>query len=282
MKQFTKKLEEKLSIEIQSIEMEGSNILKKASKIIFLLESAFEQLRTFVFEYTFESEDEEILFFKEVKPRIFSQLIYYKEIYDIEMCHPNGSEYSRKDYILSHLDRLNRFFNKNIDFYQYYRSGKCCLDKYYFLRGRPDLQLNLDSFYFERDPKFSTCFDFKVSKILANELLRIYLNAELSKLEQPQNNEQEAAIHAGTKEKWTDSKIALVELIYAIHTVGSINLGKIDIKRLTSFFESIFNIELGDIYRSFLEIRGRKGNRTQYLDYLRDKLIDRMDDADKK
>lgn len=42
---------------------------------------------------------------------------------------------------------------------------------------------------------------------------------------------------------------------------GSINNGNSDLKNLSYYFENVFNIKLGDIYRTYLEIRGRKGNR---------------------
>ena len=44
----------------------------------------------------------------------------------------------------------------------------------------------------------------------------------------------------------------------------------------------MYHIDLGDIYRIFLEIRGRKGNRTVYLSRMIDALNNRMDEADDK
>jgi hypothetical protein len=41
---------------------------------------------------------------------------------------------------------------------------------------------------------------------------------------------------------------------------------------MTSYVENLFDIELGDVYRAFIEIRNRKGNRVQCLDDLRNKL----------
>ena len=49
---------------------------------------------------------------------------------------------------------------------------------------------------------------------------------------------------------------------------------------MTSFVENLFDIDLGDVYRTFIEIRGRKGSRVQCLDDLRKKLIARMDEVD--
>jgi hypothetical protein len=50
---------------------------------------------------------------------------------------------------------------------------------------------------------------------------------------------------------------------------------------LASYFESVFNVDLGDIYRTYLEIRERN-NRTQFLDELKEKLIKKMDEDDSK
>ena len=280
MKQYILDLLEKTSTEIQAIDLVEDNIFKKSLKATSLLEKAFIELKIYISEYSFKNETEEIQFFKETKPQIFSRLIYYSTIYKIEMNRPTGGDIIQKTYTLKQLNRLKAFFDNNIDFYRYYRSGSTDLDKHYFLRGKQDIHLNHDSFYFERDPKFFTEFDSKVARILANDMLNIYLNAELLKLEQPSANQFETTRSSKVKVTWTDSKVALVELIYAIYSTGSINNGNSDLKSVGLYFESVFNIELGDIYRTYLEIRGRKGNRVQYLDELRKKLIDRMDQAD--
>jgi len=184
-------------------------------------------------------------------------------------------------YLEEEQDQINKFYEKNIEFILYYRSGKTMLDEYYFLRGRREMELNLESFYFERDPRFSTNFDFKVARILANDMLAAYLNCELGKIKREEYN-MDSPLALKSHVEWTDKKSALVELIYAIHSEKSINFGNIDLKVLAALLERIFNIKLGDIYRIFLEIRGRKGERSVYLQKLVDALNRRMDDADSK
>ena len=49
--------------------------------------------------------------------------------------------------------------------------------------GSLTYKIIVDSFYYETDPQFSTSHDFKVAKILANELLEIYLTNRLHELE---------------------------------------------------------------------------------------------------
>jgi len=49
------------------------------------------KLRAFILNYTFKNEEEEILFFKDIKPKIFSKLIYHVKINNIEGKKPLGS-----------------------------------------------------------------------------------------------------------------------------------------------------------------------------------------------
>jgi hypothetical protein len=138
------------------------------------------------------------------------------------------------------------------------------LDEYYFLRGRGEFELNLECFYFERDPKFSTNFDFKVAKLLAGDMMVAYINTEYARLIHEENN-IETVKGIRSNEKWTDKKSALGEIIYGIDTLASVNNGNIEIKVLAAMFGKMFNIDMSDIYRIYLEIRGRKGDRTIYL-----------------
>lgn len=76
---------------------------------------------------------------------------------------------------------------------------------------------------------------------------------------------------------WTESKTALIELVYALHAQGAVDNGKADIKDIAAVFEHLFGVELGDYYRTFLEIRVRKTGRTKFIDSLRNSLIKRME-----
>ena len=207
-------------------------------------------------------------------------LIYYDNIYRLEINRPTGSELMQKAFTLKQFDDLKEYFDNNIDFYKYCRSQRTDLDKQYFLRYQPDVEMYFDCHYFERDRKFSTGFDLKVATILANDMLSNYLNAELVKEDLPNNHQFDNSNLQKVKAKWTGSKVALVELIYAFNTSKCINNGKSDLKRMTSYVENLFDIDLGDVYRTFIEIRNRKGNRVQCLDDLRNKLIARMDEVD--
>ena len=275
---YTLNLLDKIKNDIQVIDLEVDTNFNKSLKIISLIENEFNELKSVISKYSFINETEEIQFFKETKPQIASQLLFYNEVRKFENSRPIGSDVVQKEFALKQLDLMKDCFYNNIEFYRYYRAHRTDLDKHYFLRCQPNIELYFDSFYFERDPNFSTGYDLKVAKILADDMMCNYLNAELNKEAQSIPGQFANSHHVNAK--WTGSKVALIELIYAVQTSGCINNGKSDLKRLTAYVENAFEIDLGDIYRAFLEIRGRKGSRVQYLDELRKKLIARMDEAD--
>lgn len=78
---------------------------------------------------------------------------------------------------------------------------------------------------------------------------------------------------------WTDDKVSLVEMMYSIRK--SINHGKASMKKITSCFEFMFQIKLGNVYDIFSEINDRKSNVTRYLDTLPGNLIKELDRLNK-
>ena len=272
---------EELAMLIQEKELVIINVIQDIPPIISTLEKGFGKLKDVISEYKFSSVEQEIFFFKETKPKLFSKLIFLQKVYRIELNRPVSNHVTLKTYLEKEHDQINTFCNKNLEFIQYYRSGKNTLDEYYFVRGRRDMELNLESFYFERDPKFSTQFDFKVAKLLANDMIAAYVNCELAKMYQEENN-LDITFGVQSKEKWTDTKVALAEIVYGIHVLHSVNSGNIDIKMLATIFSKMFNVDLSDIYHVFLEIRSRKGDRTVYLNRMIKALNQRMDELDSK
>lgn len=169
----------KVDIEIDNIDLYGYDIIETSLSMVHRLQNVLVDLRGELQTYTFPTKEEEIYFFKNQKPELLGRLLYFYKIYRIETQCPTGSNEVIRLYINKELDSLTYFFNRNLDFYQYYRSHSTIHDEHYFLRGRTDIRLCTDSAQFDKDPSFSTGYDYKVAKILANEMLRIYLNKRL-------------------------------------------------------------------------------------------------------
>jgi hypothetical protein len=275
------KLLEQLEDQLKFIDLEQDEAIKCAQLSIDVCLKAVNKLKSIILKLKFRTQAEEIRFFKETKPLFHAHLIYHLKIYKIESRKPNGSNDIRRKYLLQELDKLKHYFDSNLDFYRYYRTQSNYLDHRYFLRGKYDISLTVDSFYFEADERVSTSHDFKVAKILAHDRLQVYLEEELSMLDRKETNmvTQDAP---KVKLYWTESKTALIELIYALHSQGAIDNGKADIKDIAALFEHFFGLELGDYYRTFLELRMRKTGRTKFLHTLIQSLSKKMDEAEEK
>jgi len=268
---------EEITEQISSIDLEGCDIsIEEALHMVEFLQIRIHALKNKLHESGFKNEQEEICFFKEMKPQVLSKLLYFNKIYTIELKRPNGSNLIQKNYYEHELNSLTFFFNRNLDFYQYYRSNAMHLDDYYFRRGKPNIRLGVDSSLFINDTTFSTCYDYKVAKILSNEMLRIYLNKKLQqidKLSEYSGNKQ-----TNQKNKWTTTKVAAIELGYAIYAAKVIDNGNADIREIMTALQNVLGIDLGDYYRTYIAIKSRKKDRTAFLKYLADCLEKRMDE----
>lgn len=269
----------KLNEQLNFIEIEIDSQIKKCENAIDIILKSIEAIKKIISKSTFKTDSEEIIFFKEIKPQFTSKLIFYNMIYKIEMKRPNGGNRILKKYYNNELLKLKSFFDNELEFYQYYRSGSTYLDYKYFQRGKFDIKLALDSYYFEADTTFSTSHDFKVARILANDLIQLYLESQLVMIENKDNGEKSQR-KPNIKLMWTGSKVALTELLYALHSEGVFNNGAVDLKNIAEYFEQVFEIDLGQYRRTFLEIRARKSDRTKFISSLNETLLKRMDNAD--
>ena len=183
MNHFITKLNKELSSQMQDIDLEELDLIRKAQKSNFCIKSALTRLRAFTIQYTFCNDAEEILFFKKTKPELFSKLIYYVKILNIESRRPVGSREIHEIYLRQELEKLTFFFNNHLEFYQYYRMNSTYLDEKYFIRGKEDLNLYQDTLMNYVDPDFSTSHDYMVSEIIANDRLKVFLNTEIEALD---------------------------------------------------------------------------------------------------
>jgi hypothetical protein len=275
-------LKKLLDEQLLLITKENIPLSKKAKHSIPLCIKTINELKRIVNEDGFISRQEEIRFFKEFKPSIAAKLIYYIQVFNIESKKPVGTTKQLKKYFGTFLKDINDFKANNLNFYKYYKSDSCHHDEQFFVRNEFNLHLVLEPSTFNYDVSFNTSHDHKVAQIIANDLLTNYLYNELNKLEVNLFSQTEENAPVNKALKWTDNKNALIELIYALHAAGSFNNGKADVKEIARCIEAHFNIELGDLYRNFHELRYRKTNRTKYIDTLKDNLIKKMDKSEEE
>ena len=281
MKELVNNMLAEIEVNISEIDLYGYDIIETSLSMVHRLQTVLSDLRTKIQTYVFPTKEDEILFFKVQKPEILGRLLFFYKIYRIETQCPNGSDDVIRSYINRELDNLTYFFNRNLDFYQYYRSRSTVYDEYYFIRGKADLRLCTDSAQFDKDPNCSTGYDYKVAKIIANEMLRIYLNKRLVKLETNNQIEDNLQTYLKYPFRFTGKKVFLIELGYSLVTSGDINNDNVEIKEMMKFLSSVFQVDLGDYYAAYIAMKERK-DRTAYLHHLIDSLTKRMNEDDMK
>ena len=265
----------------EKIDVDNWNIsIEVVLDVVEFLQRSLEDLRTYIVNHPFSNKEEEIYFFKHIKPEVLSRLLYFTEIYNTEMRKPHGSIEVLKKYYNDRLDELTSYFESNLDFYQYYRSKATHLDNHYFVRGPIDFKLCPNCVPYDRDPEFSTCYDHKAAQILANDMLCIYLNKKLHGVDKQVIIAKSRSFLPEHPFRWTATKIAAVELGYAIYAAGVLNNGQADIKEIMTFMEASFQIDLGDYYRTYITMKDRKKDRTSFLNSLIKSLLKKMDEDD--
>jgi len=264
---FSHKLLSELEVELQTIAFDYDDPIVKCEKSIQTTAKALVEVKSFVLEKGFDSTEDEILFFKTIKPKFTSKLIYFKKVRNLESRKPLGSRRIIREYLDSELNKLNNYFTENMEFYNYYRMGNNFLDPKIFTRNNTEISYNLEYFYFELDHRFATTHDYKVRAIIGNEIFQNYIENKIVSL----SNKETRDVRT-TKElpalKWTDSKIGLIELIYALYSQKAFNNGKADIIDIAKHFEIVFDTKLDDIYSVFSKMKSEKKNKTKYLSIL--------------
>ena len=281
MKRFAEEILAKIDAEIRLRDCGVNSTMDNALYMVRFIAPMYEQLREMIISYSFPSVEDEICFFKELKPEILSKYIYFNKVYHIELKCPDGSNDCIREYLSAELDKLTYFFRNNIEFYQYIRSQSTHLDNFYFTRKPIGTSIipSFESFQYDSDPLFSTGYDYKVAKILCNKYLKVYLENRMVKL----NNAEYKAGRSSNFNSvcFTGKKNTLIELGYALISSGDINHGNIEIKEFMEYLSFVFNIDLGDYYDAYIAMKERK-NRTSYLNKLIENLTKRMNEDDAK
>ncbi|MGE8431521.1 RteC domain-containing protein [Chryseobacterium joostei] len=267
-----------------SIEQEEKNVSRSKKSIIdegyFMVSFLRKQLTDLKIEITsngFATVQDEINFFKYVKPEILGKLIYYNKVVRIESYSPTTYELTEV-YYAEQLKQLRKEHMKHIagsEFYKYYRSGRADKDDFFFRLGNINFFDGMNSFFFEVDWEFSTFYDYKIARVIAFDLLYSYLTSIGTR------SGKDKIVYGDANEtgefSWTDSKNALIELVYALHISGSVSNGRAGLRRISNLFEELFEINLGDIHHAFHRMKYRTGEKASYLHFLKNSLEQYMD-----
>ncbi|MCF3109608.1 RteC domain-containing protein [Niabella sp. CC-SYL272] len=251
--------------------MQHRDVIASSERAIHLIEDYLHDLRE-IFQSPPVNRTEEIELYKNIGPRIYAHLIYFIRLYRIESALPGGNKKGRRKLFKEEQRVIERYFLANETIYRYFRSADSFRDNELFVFQKRLPVLYIDESVGLADNRLCTPTGLKFARFIAYERLLDYLVGVL-------NDNVTTAHRPAPRFNWTSNKIDLVELIYALCYGGAVNHGKLEVKELADFFSVNFGIELPNIYRSKQEMYSRK-NTTTFLDFLKKKFRDGMDDAD--
>ncbi|SFS83982.1 RteC protein [Zhouia amylolytica] len=253
--------------------------LKKANEGIHLCNNALFLLKGMVEKQGFNSVDEEIYFFKQVKSEPLGYLVYFTEVRSCQLRLPKLGFHHQLSFLKKRIRRINKFFNRNWDFVHYMEQELTYLDHQYFTRENQIFPLYALPEACYLDPTFFTSHDMLWARIKGMNSYARYIKNLIQQIEDlHKNNGVSTAFDK--KLQWTASKTALTELIYALHSGQVINDGQEDLKNIANTFEMLFDVKLDNIYKTYSEIKARKGSRARFLEELQFRLNHRMDQDD--
>lgn len=268
-----------LEREYEILKNASDDVLTTSKVIIRYIENKLNEIYSWLNNYVFLSIQEEIYFFKELKPKLVSKLIYYKAILKLETTLPQTKKDKKKKYEKL-LTEIHQYAEKNRDVYEYYRSRTSHKDEYFFVRRSYKDIIKNDCCLINCDSTICTSHDYKMAHIIANDMLTNYIENKLDELDgivKGKNGPSEF------KFNWTGSKVDMTEIVYAFQAAGCINNGNFDLKEFAVFFGAMFNVEIdSNLYGNYSDIKSRKVSKTRFINTMSDKLIEKMDNEDSK
>lgn len=197
-----------------------NNQLKFYTHRALLYSKAVNELNKAVIDHKFDNIEQEISFFKNIKPKLLTEQHYsFHRAQVIQQCH-NLSKTGRDSVVRVKLQRIDSFFSVHQEFCTYYDLEHTQKDREYFVRLTSRESMNLDYNLVDKDYR-STCEKGHIiGKMLSKKKLSEYFQ-EVLHLEPLHNMTK--GLHAVGQLNYNGTQTEMVELIYALKASGLLN-----------------------------------------------------------
>ncbi|QDO95257.1 hypothetical protein FNB79_15170 [Formosa sediminum] len=251
--------------ELIRINNSSLNTTERANRSIISCRKTLGALKKEVLLKGFKSTQQEIIFFKHTKSVPLKELIYYLKLRSFELQLPRSGKELQCKIIKRKLNKLNRFFLRNIDFGQYMESECTHLDEYYYTRPQhQEDHYPFSKLYYE-DFRFSTPKGLLLAEFKAYSAFMLYLENRLFCIKNPLQ-EQEINTKLTKKLVWPFGYAAFVELISVLSAAELHTKNNLSIIDLARKFQEIIDIQNTGFYNTRNENANRTKGLTPFLD----------------
>jgi len=275
MNKQIEKLRSKLNRDLSSARSFG-NPLERLNKISAEIEKTITVINKQLRQEGFSGDQEEITFFKQIKPGILALKIEEVFRYNLEVHKPIGTVKIQLKYFEEELKALQSFFRLNSYNYQYYKNKLTEMDKLYFMRNGGPLAIPLAEIT-EADMEFATPMTYLFAKFIAYEQLQYDMMEQIAGLKYPQLNQPQKGSDSGLTLKWTGDVINIIELAYGFYLTGQLNNGNASLNQIVRWLESNLGVSIGIAQRKFSEISRRKRiSVTKFIDQMKEAILSKI------
>ncbi|WP_158829046.1 RteC domain-containing protein [Mucilaginibacter lacusdianchii] len=240
------------------------------------IDAELHRFRQWIEEHPFQSQDEEIAFFKNLRPRILAFRIEEAMRYNLMMNQPIGTTKVVSRYLEEILEGLQSFFRLHSFYYQYYKNGFQELDHLYFVQAEPATRLPVPEVTDQAGPllpPMSSLF----ARFMAYERLQVHITRRLGAMQAGRELPVEQT--DADRLRWTGEILAIVEVIYGLWLTGQLNHGNASLNHIVRWFEVHLEVSIGVPQRQFAKIERRKRySSTKFLDHMKNAIQQKLDE----
>ncbi|MGY3212448.1 RteC domain-containing protein [Mucilaginibacter sp. HD30] len=276
MNPVIEKLRTELNDQLYAIgEMPGG--LEKLNRLLNVIDKATFELNRLIAGLQFESQQEEVHFFKYQKPEILARRIEELMRYNLTVNAPIGTPESKIRYFEDELKARRSFFRMNSFHYQYFKRGISELDQFYFLRTGGPLSIPVADFP-ELENHVATPMSYLFAKFMAYENIQLFILEQIAFIRFPESMQQKQGGAQQAELKWTGDAVNIVELAYGIWLTGQLNNGNASLNQIVRWLENSLQVTIGIIQRRFSEIERRKRlSPTRYIDQMKMAILQKIE-----
>lgn len=256
------------------------NSIRAISTNIAQINAYIERLNLYLDNHAFQDTQEEISFFKTIRPEFDGRLLLYVRLLQLESKCEMASTEEKLVFYQQERKRISQFSQLHRDFFRYFLTESTHLDHLYFTRSANDQLPFIDGdFPLFYDKRYYARMSFKIACIHSHRLMLSYLN------DQQRTISPDGTSTTTPTERlvWTGSVTALAELIYGLQEYGVFNNTKVEVKKIARYFQEVFGVKIENtIYKYYEDMRIRKKSRTPFFDGVKNALLRRMDKDDEE
>lgn len=261
-------IQQQLKIDLDAILHGNEAMNEKAKKGVSLIKEKLSAIRKRVNDLGFKSEEDEIFFFRNIKPQIHGYLIFFSILAEIETSKMLMTEDELNTLINKKFSKFRKVMRDNSEFVAYYSQNMTHLDKTYFLRATEIVNVTSHITSVLLDPDFNTVYDVVLANLYAMQLLQNHLFI-------PGQISEDFRKKMPTL-KWTASKSDFIEFIYGLQASLAVNNGEVEIKELCRAIQSIIQVQIDDPYRIFIDLSNRKIAHMKFIPKMEEGLLRRI------